>query len=146
MVKDARIRGRARLDVCNAAYDAAVYLTALVPTTSDNSLEPGELVTRARRARVHALRLLDNAVLCELASGTTWEQLAEALSLPSEVVRERYEAHWERFLNGESAPWPPLDGVAAVPLTSRTAADLDEWYARVAGDNAPIDAVSAGLP
>jgi hypothetical protein len=123
-------RARARLAFGEAAREASDYARALVPTGGEEHMKPGEFIIQARRLRVHQLRAACWAVILELASGTTWTDVAAACHMPEDDVRDRYEDAWEAFLAGSDAPWdgtemgllPPL------PLSPLEAAKpLDEW-------------------
>ncbi|MBM0201931.1 hypothetical protein JNW90_01510 [Micromonospora sp. STR1s_5] len=123
-------RAKARLAHVAVIRDAAEYLIQQAPTSTDRHAAPGEYITAARRARLLALQLLDSSVLLELASGTTWEVIAERLSWPLDSVIARYEQMW--------AAW------TASPDAGTTPEEVDSWYARVC-PGAPPNAVSAGL-
>ncbi|WP_431976097.1 hypothetical protein [Micromonospora haikouensis] len=129
--EDLSLRARTRLAHIEAIRDAAEYLIQQAPTGTDQHAAPGEHITAARRARIHALHVLDSAVLLDLASGASWELIAERLGLPVDGARARYEQMW---LAWQSSQTP----------ASATPAELDSWYTRVCPE-APPNAVSAGL-
>lgn len=124
------LRAMTRLAHVDALRDAAEYLISQVPTATDQHAHPGEHITQARRARLLALQLLDRAVLLDLASGASWDTIAERLNWPLDTVLARYQQMW--------TDWQ------ANPRPGSTPGELDQWYAKVC-PGAPPNAVSAGL-
>lgn len=105
-------------------------------------LPRGELLAKARRARMLAQSLVDRAVMVELAAGATWAEVAEGIGLPVEVALKVYGPTWEVWLEDGSEP-ADADQVG-------TAEALDQWWRRhaepweTAGQPAPVRALVDG--
>ncbi|XTZ13941.1 hypothetical protein ACQSSU_20805 [Micromonospora echinospora] len=110
--------------------ETAEYATSLVPTYTDHHAQFGEHLTAARRLRLCAERVIDAAIAVEADAGATVEQIADWLALPVETVQLRLRAMTTRAAGIDPAP---------------VAEELDAWYAKVGGPDAPSNAVSAGL-
>lgn len=121
---------RARLHLSRTAKDTADYARSLVPTYADDHASTGEWITAARRLRLLAERAIDAAILLELARGATRADLVAMLALPADVIDLRISE-----VTKSAARISPADAVA----------DLDRWYARTGGSDAPTDAVSRDL-
>lgn len=131
----------ARVGYALAAADISDYTAAVVPTSGDNLMLPGEFITQARRLRSMAMGMLVRAVLLERAQGHSWKQIAHAYGQTEEWVKGTYEPvelEWLEWLNGA-----PADGFETVEMAAlisdvptdepeirRTAARLDDWCAR----------------
>lgn len=139
-------RVRARLTLSAACRDAAEYARTMAATDNDRHNEPGDHIRRARRLRMSALRVLDAAIVTELAAGTTWKQVAEQVGMSVEEARARWEQPWRDFQDGDRRPWPDLPGVCNPAQPSDPdPADLDDWYRRTGPPGTPADAVTSGL-
>lgn len=121
---------RPRLVMSQALQLTAELATSLVPTYADQHAEFGEHLQAARRLRLCAERVIDAAIAVEAEAGATAAEIAAWLALPVEQVEMRLANQRARA----AAIDPP-----------RLAEELDAWYARVSGPDAPSDAVSAGL-
>lgn len=111
------------------------YARALVPTVGEAGgvqRSRGEYVVTARRARLHALALLQAAVLLEYQQGATWEEIAGWLGVG--WTAESAEAAYGPLLAGDGNG-PALEGggrgvnlppVPASPGWS-DADELDRW-------------------
>lgn len=60
----------------------------------------GELIRSARMLRVDAIDIVTMAVLAERAKGATWDDVAEALTLPVKFVIEHYEPLERQWITG----------------------------------------------
>lgn len=122
---------RAQLALAVRARDVADLARALVGDLPLRQL-PGEGIRAARLVRMLSLATLDAAVLLELARGSSWEEIAEALDMTPERVQEAYLEPWLR-LHCAGAELDLLgDCVAFVPDESpeQLAVTLDQWFAR----------------
>lgn len=145
---------RARLAFAVAGREASDYARGLVGDVGSPQL-PGERVRNARRLRLLALSVLDRAVLIEALTGTSWAEIAEALAMPEDEVRRRYEATVEQW--ARELPAAMLDATIYGDLTTGlrhdhdpegTAAAIDAWYSRHAepweGADTPVQRALSG--
>lgn len=149
----------ARLGYALAAAEISDYAAAVVPTSGDERMLPGEAITQARRARTMAMEMLVRAVLLERAKGRSWKQIAHAHGYSEQWVRDQYEPverDWLARLDGA----PPAEAESIemvhllqdVPVTEaeirEAAAKLDAWCDRRRDENDPnptLRLVSDGL-
>lgn len=127
---------RAKLALATALREDSDYARGLVADVGVKHL-PGELIRNVRRLRLLGLSALDRAVLVEVLTGTSWEDVAEALVMPVGEVRRRYEETVELWR--KALPTGELDATIYGDLTTGlrhdhdpegTAEALDGWYNR----------------
>lgn len=108
-------------------------------------MRPGERIEQARRLRALAMTVLDRAVLVELLTGSTWDEVADALGRTVEDARRIYEPTLELWALDQ--PVGGLDatifgdfttGLPHDPDPEGTARAVDAWCAR---HSEPWDAV-----
>lgn len=126
---------RAELAVMQAGRDVCDYTFGIAAGVTTPQA-PGTRIREWRRVRVLALTGLDRAVLLELLSGTTWEQVAEALMLPLDETIRRYGPVLTQWTSG-AGPDPDVlrgtDLTVGLPVDTDpegTAAALDQWLRR----------------
>lgn len=126
------------------ASDYARHLISSLP--ADRSA--GDLIRSARRLRILDLCVIDRAVIAERLAGASWEQIADALSLPVDETRRRHEsacALWADTLDGPDRPWAEgAVGTLDDAHLDTTASAVDVWFARHAEpwDDAPASPVT----
>ena len=120
---------QAARDVCDYTFGLAAGVTT--------PQGPGEKIREWRRVRILGLTGLDRAVILELTTGTTWEEAAAALMLPTAEVIRRYGPVLEKWRTDVAAG--QLDatiygdlttGLPADPEPEDTAITLDQWLQR----------------
>jgi len=127
---------RARLALAVALRESADYARGLIGDVGAEHA-PGELIRNVRRLRLLDLSGLDRAVLIEALSGTSWEQIAEAMVMPVGEVRRKYEPVVTLWM--QELPAGEVDATIYGDLTTGlrhdhdpegTAVSLDAWYNR----------------
>jgi hypothetical protein len=79
---------QARDELVRALLDLSSLAIAMADTIiKTDDPRPGELITYARRTRLQALTVLTAAIRRELAGGTRWPHVAEALGLSEADAR-----------------------------------------------------------
>ena len=114
--------GRARVAFAVAASEVSDYARDLVGDVAAPPAHPGALLRQVRLLRVADLTLLDRAVIVERLSGASWDDIADALSLPvDETIRRHAETCdlWAAAGADDGEDW-----------TVGLARDLDAWHAR----------------
>jgi hypothetical protein len=136
LVADYNAGARARLAFAVAVREAADYARGLIGDVGVDHM-PGELIRNARRLRLLALSGLDRAVLVERLAGTSWEQIAEAMVLPVDEARRRYEETVDLWM--QELPAGEVNAVIYGDHTTGlrhdhdpagTALALDQWWNR----------------
>lgn len=134
---------RARLSLAVAGREIADLGHGIVGDVSAH-MAPGELIRKARRPRLMSLTLVDRAVLAELSQGTSWEQVAQALSVDTDEAVRRYKPTWEQWQAGDLDDEADFGdygiGLRGDLDPEGTADALDAWYRRHAEpweDNSP---------
>lgn len=128
-------RAKARIAYGQAAREVSDYARALVPTIGEDHMNPGEYIAQARHLALAAARVREMAVILEVLSGSSWEQIARALGpgRDAEQVREEYEGLAEEWL---AAGAPMSDGNPDFPTgligVDAIAGALDAWVTRFA--------------
>lgn len=117
-----------------AARETADYARGLVGDVGTPQL-PGERIRNARRLRLLTLSLLDRAVLIEALTGTSWPEIADALALPEDETRRRYEPTVQQWAVELAKQDPSIYGDLTVGMRhdadpEGTAAALDAWFSR----------------
>ncbi len=148
------VGAQSRLALASQARETSDRARDVVGATSDH-LRPGERIGLARDVRRLSMHMLDLAVLTELADGTPWDVIADALGLPLDLVLDRYESFlptWAAAL--ESGHTGPVYGEHVIGLLTDgdpagTAAMLDQWWKRHAEpwqdlDDGPVTRALAG--
>jgi predicted transcriptional regulator len=129
-------RALARLALSSAYREAADFTAGGVPTVSDEFGDPYDYVDHAARLLSIAQDVLGRAVVYARERGGTWSDIAEALDITTEQVRDHYTATVENWEDALNRPWER----SGLFLSSRmpdgttepdqTAVDLDQWCLR----------------
>lgn len=108
--------GRAREELATTLVDLAGCAVALAEDLDDGyARRPGEIALSTRRVRMLSLQALYAARNYELAAGTSWPELAEALGLAESDARALHSGHYYAWAGGSTAHagLPPHLGMPA---------------------------------
>ncbi len=100
-------------------------------------MAPGERVRAGLELRIQAQSVVDDIVILEVLSGSTWQEVANEFHLPAAELERRYGAIVELWRAGQ--PVHDLTQILSGEMVTGsmqdtdpagTAAAIDQWYAR----------------
>lgn len=120
-------RDEARVALAQAARTVADIARGLVPTVPDQVGDPASPLRDVLTLQSMFVSFLESrALVASREAGATWDQIGEAAAMTRQSAHERWapvEQAWKEGGRKMLSRGHPVDA-------QRTAADLDQWYAR----------------
>lgn len=130
------VQARAELCLAQVARDTSDLARGIVGDTLV-PMAPGERVRAGLELRIQAQSVVDDIVILEVLSGSTWQEVANEFHLPAAELERRYGAVVELWRAGQ--PVHDLTKILSGEMVTGsmqdtdpagTAAAIDQWYAR----------------
>lgn len=140
----ARTRRDARVAFAAACAWLSDYAAAAVPTRGDSHMAPADYVEVIRRIKLGAQEGQFITVCLMLEEGATWDQVAQACSLPdTDAAKTIYMEKYRAWASGSRTPWTKQGTRPALPESvygdaDEQAARLDEWCAARGLSDGPV--------